>query len=43
MAYHRHNQNYRPDPEVSRGRAFFAAFCTFLVFIIIGCLLAWRG
>lgn len=41
--YHRHNQNYRPDPEETKSRAAFDLICTVLVFAFIGCLLAWRG
>lgn len=40
--YH-HRITYKPKPEASKGQDWFAAFLTFLVFAIIGCLLAWRG
>jgi hypothetical protein len=40
--YH-HRITYTPRSEESKGQAWFTAFCTFLVFAIIGCLLAWRG
>lgn len=40
--YH-HRITYKPQPEESKGKAFFTAFCCCLIFAIIGCLLAWRG
>ena len=40
--YH-HRITYKPQPEPTKGRAFFEALCACLVFAFIGCLLAYRG
>ena len=42
MAYHDHNQNYRPEPA-KQGDRFIHIACGLAVFIFIGVLLAWRG
>lgn len=40
--YH-HRITYKPTPETKKGQHWFEAFLTFLVFALIGVLLAWRG